>query len=135
MRISQEADYALRIVFYLSNQDPNGKFDVKQIADKISLPHRFAVKILRKLTLAGITKSFRGAYGGYNLDRPGNEISFLKVIETIDGEIFINKCLSDPENCNDDRQGYCYVRNKLLGVNKMIINELDGITFDDAKKS
>lgn len=131
MRISQEADYALRIVFYLGKQDESARCDVKSIAQDISLPHRFAVKILRKLTLSGITKSFRGAYGGYNLERPAEDITFLEVIEVIDGKIIINKCLEDMENCNDHRRGECYVRDRLAGVNQTIIAQLSKITFSN----
>ena len=134
MRISQEADYALRIIFYLGNQDETARCDVRSIANDISLPHRFAVKILRKLTLAGITKSFRGAYGGYNLMRTAQEISFLEVIQAIDGKIVINKCLDDPDSCNDNRNGVCYVRNKLANVNRMLIDQLEAINFSDARQ-
>lgn len=129
MKISQEADYALRIIYYLGQQKEGIRCDAKSIAETISLPQRFAVKILRKLNMAGFTKSYRGAYGGYVLSRQPEEISFLDIIECIDGKICLNKCLMDPEHCSDNRKGECYVRNQMLHVNQIIVAELKQIHF------
>ena len=132
MRISQEADYALRIVDYLSGIGENGKCDAKSIADDNHIPQRFAVKILRKLNIDGITKSYRGAYGGYTVNKNPKDITFLEVIECIDGPMCINKCISDPCNCNDERNGNCVTRRKLYKVNSMICEMLKDSNFGDS---
>ena len=130
MRISKEADYALRIVGYLSELGVDGKCDAKSIAEETSLPQRFAVKILRKLNLAGITKSYRGAYGGYTINREPKDITFLDVVECIDGPIYINKCLSDISVCSDERDAGCLIRRTLNKVNISITKMLREATFE-----
>lgn len=131
MRISQEADYALRIVGYLSDLGVDGKCDAKTIAEDTNLPQRFAVKILRKLNLAGITKSYRGAYGGYTINRAPEEITFLDVVECIDGPVLINKCLGDISTCSDHRDCNCMLHKKLLAVNMTICKMLKEATFKE----
>ena len=119
LRISQEADYAIRIVGYLSKFGEEGKCDAKTVATSVSVPQRFAVKILRKLNIAGITKSYRGASGGYAVNKNPEGISFLDVVECIDGVVCINKCVHDESKCSDHRDA-CYGRKTLIELNNVI---------------
>lgn len=134
MRISQEADYSLRIVSFLSEAGEDGKCDAKTIAEKTSLPQRFAVKILRKLNLAGITKSYRGAYGGYAVNRNPKNITFLDVVQCIDGPLCINKCLGDVDACSDKRNGDCMVHRQLKSINQTICKMLKEANFGEITK-
>ena len=63
MKITREADYALRIIAMLA--DENRQIEAKAIAEKNDIPYRFTLKILRKIVQAGIIKSYRGVNGGY----------------------------------------------------------------------
>ena len=127
MRITREADYALRIVAMLSSEGK--QLDAKVISERNDIPYRFTLKILRKIVQAGIVKSFRGVNGGYVLNRKPSEITLREVIETIDGKIAINKCFENPENCRNS--GTCKVQKKLYGVQKIIASELEKISFED----
>ena len=131
MRISQEADYALRIVGHLSKTGEGKRCDAKSIARDAHLPQRFAVKILRKLNLAGITKSYRGAYGGYAVNRNPADITFLEVVECIDGPLYINKCLMDIKKCSDGSAGNCITRKRLQVINTKICEMLKESNFSD----
>lgn len=127
MRITREADYALRIIVMLAIEGK--QLDAKDISEKNDIPYRFTLKILRKLVQAGIVKSFRGVNGGYVLNRRPSEITMKEVIETIDGKIAINRCFENPDNCKNN--GACKVQKKLYGVQTMISDELGKITFED----
>ena len=131
MKISQEADYALRIIMMLAENGQNVKIDAKTIADKQSIPIRFALKIMRKLGMAGIIKSFRGVYGGYRLNRPMEEITFKDVIEAIDGQISINRCVIDEGFCNMGRMDTCPLHKQFMMLQKEISETLEKVTFED----
>ena len=45
MKITREADYALRIIAMLA--DENRQIEAKAIAEKNDIPYRFTLKILR----------------------------------------------------------------------------------------
>ena len=100
MKITREADYALRIIAMLA--DENRQIEAKAIAEKNDIPYRFTLKILRKIVQAGIIKSYRGVNGGYVLNKKPSEITLKDVIETIDGKIAINKCMENPESCKNN---------------------------------
>lgn len=99
MRITQEADYAFRIVRCLGSMK-GLKMGSTQISEETVIPHRFTFKILRKLTQAGITGSIRGKGGGYKLVKEPADISLLEVLEVIDGPLLINRCLEDGYVCS-----------------------------------
>lgn len=127
MRITREADYALRIVVMLASE--GRQLDAKFISEGNGVPYRFTLKILRKIVQADLVKSFRGVNGGYVLNRKPESITLKDIIETIDGRIAINKCLEEPGSCTNN--GACKVQKKLYGVQKTIAAELDKITIAD----
>ena len=61
MRITQEADYAIRIVSLLAQK---GLVGAPEMSENVKVPHGFAMKILRKLTSEGIIRSKRDVNGG-----------------------------------------------------------------------
>lgn len=98
MRITHEADYAIRIMYCLAARGV--KTSAKQVSDDSGVPQRFTVKILHRLTQAGVTLSYKGVSGGYILARPAQDISLGEIIELIDGPIEINHCLNSEFDCN-----------------------------------
>lgn len=59
MRLTNESDYALRITNELAILGT--VVSAKELADRTGVTIRFALKILRKLSLAGIVDSKKGA--------------------------------------------------------------------------
>ena len=97
MRITHEADYAIRVTYCLALAGE--KQCAKDISEATGVTLRFALKILRKLTQSGITKSYKGVAGGYELNHSPSEISLGAIIECIDGPIAINHCLANEFQC------------------------------------
>lgn len=114
MRITHEADYAIRIMYCLAERGET--VSAKQISDDSGVPSRFALKILRRLTQANLTESFKGAGGGYRLARGAEDISLGEIIEVIDGPIEINHCLSSSFDCSRVQQKNECTFHKLFGA-------------------
>ena len=93
MRITQESDYALRVVLYFSSLNPGTKVSANIVAEDQNIPLRFLLKLLQKLKKADIVESFMGVNGGYALKREPKDISLKDVIEAIEGPIHLNRCL------------------------------------------
>lgn len=125
MKITKEADYALRIVSMLALEDK--QIEAKTISETREIPYRFTLKILRKLVKAELVRSFRGVNGGYKLNKPVGEITMYDVIKTIDGDIGINQCISAPESCS--RSGGCKVQKALEDAQRILIDYLDSVTM------
>ncbi len=129
MRITQEADYALRIVCFLGEQD--GLVDANTIAEQCFVTQRFALKILRKLVLGSLVQSHKGASGGYRLSVAPEEITMRTVIELIDGEILLSRCLADGHACSKqgERKRECTIHCIFDAINRDIVKKLDQVNI------
>ena len=97
MQLTLEADYAVRIVYTLASEQC--RLDACALAEKTGVTVRFSLKILRKLSQAGIVTANKGVTGGYWLLRPVEELSLGEIIESIDGPLAINHCLQEGFVC------------------------------------
>ena len=125
MRITQEADYAIRICLILDSLGE--KTGAATLADIACITPKIALKVLRKLSAAGLVKSYKGVQGGYELTRGGDEIKALDVIEAIDGPIRISKCLECDHECS---RNPCKIECKMhvaFGVINKKLNENLGL--------
>lgn len=129
MRITHEADYAIRVTYCLALT--GGKQCAKDISELTGVTLRFALKILRKLTQSGITKSYKGVAGGYELNRSPSEISLGEIIECIDGPIAINHCLANEFQCTHvGSQNECDFHRVFSEINRSLRGLLFAITMD-----
>ena len=97
MRVTQEADYAIRICCVLD--DARGRLGAAEIAERAGVTQKFALKILRKLSLGKIVRSFAGNKGGYELDRDASGLTIAEILELIEGDISLSKCMDCEYEC------------------------------------
>ena len=127
MRITQEADYAIRICAVL---DAFGnKVGASEISEKAGITQGFALKILRKLSEVGIVKSYKGACGGYALEADANRLRIIDVIEAIEGPLKLSKCLECEYDCTrNPNKSCCKMHIAFEALNQNLVNSLGRIT-------
>ena len=134
MRLTQEIDYAFRIVAYLAKNEEKVA-GAPLIAAELKVPERFTLRILRKLNLAGITQAKRGAHGGYLLKKDKEDISLYDIILAIDGPIIINRCLHVEEpfcSREEDRPiSRCKFHHRLHNIQKDIVQQFEESKITD----
>jgi Rrf2 family transcriptional regulator, cysteine metabolism repressor len=88
MNISSRCEYGYRAVLELAlHAQSDEPVIIETIAERRGIPEKFLVHILLQLKRAGIVRSVRGAKGGYMLAKSPDTITFLDIIEAIDGPI------------------------------------------------
>jgi Rrf2 family protein len=92
MKYSQATNYALHTMMYFVAL-PAGKIvGVQQLAELQKVSPTYLSKILTKLVKADMIESMPGVHGGYRLTRSKDEISFLDVIQAIEGTASLFHC-------------------------------------------
>ena len=132
MKITQEADYALRMMCLLAKETAAGNSPVgaATLAEGVAVPTRFGLKILHKLSGADLVKTSRGATGGYSLNQDPATITVRQVIEAIDGPIEINRCLSEAHAClNNPNKDCCRLHHVFEALNLQLTERLDRLTL------
>ena len=133
MRITHEADYAVRIVYVLM-QAEGSTVAASKVAESSGVTLRFTLKILRKLAGSGIVASQKGANGGYGLAMDPEEISLGLIIESIDGPFELNHCLSDDFDCTRVKdKKFCQFHHIFDRVNAKLKDELYSIKMNTFK--
>ena len=101
LQISRKIEYGLRAMLYLASIPEETVVPFREIALRMDVPKDFLAKILKTLARKRLVDSTRGARGGYRLAKPSAEISFLDVIEAVEGPVNINRCTTDShDGCN-----------------------------------
>jgi len=132
MEVSRRADYALRAIHNLSGL-PKGKLNsINGIAEAECLPREFLAKILQDLTAAGILASFGGVKGGYRLARPAKKVSYLDVIEAVDGPVHLSLC-TEPVKCSCKPDDHCHLHQFWVAQEKLIRNALSRQNFGTSR--
>jgi Rrf2 family protein len=100
LQISRKIDYGLRAMIHLAGLPPGVVGTLQDLSSTLHLPREFLAKILKGLAAEGLVRSTRGAHGGYQLARPARAISFLEVIEAVEGPVQLNVCLDHKDRCD-----------------------------------
>ena len=127
MQITRQADYAMRAVLYLSKLGSERRAATSQIAEEQSIPPSFLAKIVSQLSVAGLLQTSRGARGGVSMARSPENISFLEVIEAIDGPILINECVLEGSACSFGDA--CLLRPVFCEAQSELVSRLRQTTF------
>src|SRR5256714_13103935 len=100
LQISRKIDYGLRAMIHRAGLPAAKIASLQDLSVTLHIPREFLAKILNVLTGKGLVRSSRGAHGGYQLARPARDISFLEVIEAVEGPVQLNVCLDDNDRCD-----------------------------------
>ncbi len=125
MVLTLEADYAVRIVEYLTNHPE--RCDARTISDAMRVPQRFCLKILRDLVAKGMVCSFKGAKGGYTLARPASRITLREVIESVEGPYMLSRCQNEEYSCG---RTHCRLHKIYEKISEDVRKELDSYDFE-----
>lgn len=85
MKLSNKGRYGVRALFDLAFH--GGAAQIREIAERQSIPARFLEQIFQDLRRAGLVSSKRGPRGGYQLTRAPAEISLADVFGALEGPL------------------------------------------------
>jgi Rrf2 family iron-sulfur cluster assembly transcriptional regulator len=129
VQLTRGSEYAIRGMLYLARQPRGRKVMTSEVARAADVPESFLAKVLQVLARAGIVESFRGTGGGFALIRPAGEISLRQVIEAVEGNIALNKCLVHQDACK--RVGACPTHKVWQEAQEQLLNVLNKANFAD----
>ena len=121
--IRRNTDYALRIIALMVDFfDKKKSVSARILSEQSVVPYPLTCKILQKLQKKGIINSEMGPRGGYFLAHNPGQISFLDIIQTIQGPISVNRCFLGNYKCPLKRN--CPLHEKLMGLQNGILDSL-----------
>lgn len=99
MKLSTRCRYATLALFDIAFQQADAPTQVRQIAERQSIPLRFLEQIFQDLKRAKLVEGKRGRKGGYQLALSINEISLGDIVRATEGPL--QGCLGSEDSPSD----------------------------------
>lgn len=103
MQLTLAGEYAIRTMVYVAERQTLEVIKISDVAEDSKIPDKFLRKIIPLLCSAGLLKTRRGIGGGITLAQPANTITPLQIIQAVEGDIALNRCLIDKTFCTSTR--------------------------------
>jgi Rrf2 family protein len=96
--ITVSVEYGIHSLLWLVGQEGR-PLSSRKLAELSGISPTFLAKIFPKLEKAGIVRAAEGVRGGYALAKAPNEISFLEIVDAIEGEKPLFDCQEVRTRC------------------------------------
>lgn len=127
MRISTRARYGLRLMLDLALKHGKGPIFLKEVSRSQEISEKYLGQIIMPLKAAGLVKSYRGAHGGYTLQRDPESITVREIVATLEGDLNLVECVTTPTSCK--RFSVCVTQQVWSSVARAVSETLEGITL------
>jgi Rrf2 family protein len=109
-----------------------GPIFLKEVSRSQEISEKYLGQIIMPLKAAGLVKSFRGAHGGYTLQRDPDKITVREIVATLEGDLNLVECVVNPAAC--DRFALCVTQDVWCKVSHAVSETLEAITLADLVK-
>ncbi|MBV7271462.1 RrF2 family transcriptional regulator [Clostridium thailandense] len=99
MKYTKATNYALHTILFMIEHAQSEKLSVYTLAKHFNVSDTYLSKILTQLVKAGIIDSTSGANGGYFFSKKVEEISFMDIINAVEGNFALFKCEFNESKC------------------------------------
>lgn len=107
MLLRNQVEWALHCCAVLAGLAKNERVSTKALAEFHGVPKEYLSKALQSLSQAGLVNGTLGPSGGYCLSRPPAQISFLDIVEAVEGKTSTFKCTEIRNNNPCLPKGHC----------------------------
>ncbi|UOQ46829.1 Rrf2 family transcriptional regulator [Gracilibacillus caseinilyticus] len=122
MKYSKATNYALHTMVYLTMVPKGQSVGVEPLAKVQNLSPTYLSKILTKLTKDGLVESTPGVKGGYRIRKKRESITFLDVIEAVEGQHALFYCSMEHDAFT--RNHDCLIEEVMSNAEEKMKNEL-----------
>ena len=129
--LSNKTGYAVLALACMIN-DKQEWYKVDDIVKRTDIPKPYLHKILHALGKSGFIQTKRGYRGGMSLSHPADQITLLDIVEAVQGEERMDRCLLGLAGCGDERN--CPVHEFWSAQKEKIIKSMKVFTSNIAHK-
>ncbi len=127
MRLTSFTDYGLRALMRLAGE-PDRLFTTEEIAREFRISRNHLIKVVRKLAVAGVVATQKGAGGGFRLARPPGDITLGEVVRQLESRQPLVECFRSDGGACVLSPG-CRFRTRLSAAREAFLRELDRSTL------
>ena len=99
MHLTQQTDYALRMLIFLAQAPTGAWIGVRQVSDAFGVSHNHMLKVTQALAHHGLVHSKRGVTGGVRLAMDPSLIQVGLVVRKLEGNLGLAECMRGELSC------------------------------------
>ena len=92
MILNKTTRYALTVLGFMATRDEE-KYSAEYLYEQLSIPKRYLRRLLTDLSRLGFISSAKGRNGGFVFAMPPEEISILRIINSLEEPDAMDKCI------------------------------------------
>lgn len=85
MKITARIVYGIQFLIHVAEEGDAGYVQIKDVVKKEAISEKYLESIAGQLKSAGILNVKRGAYGGYKLSKPAEEVTLKEIFNSLEG--------------------------------------------------
>lgn len=129
MQLTLRGDYAVRVMVDLAGRPAGASVRTAELGRRTGVPRAYLRKVVQDLARAGLIRTRRGMAGGVSLLAEPRGLTLRRVIEAVEGPIYLNRCLIRRGLCPRDRT--CPVHPVWARVQGVLLRELDAVSIGE----
>lgn len=104
VKINKKVEYALMVLKLMHERPATDLTTAREVCDLFKAPFDTTAKVMQQLNLSGVLSSQKGVKGGYHLEADLRQLSYLALVEMIEGKSAVMDCNEGPcdllDTCN-----------------------------------
>lgn len=127
IKINRRVEYALMVLKLMKEKDSTELTTAREVCDRFETPFDTTAKVMQLMNTAGILHSHKGVKGGYTLARDLSQVSYMELVEMIEGKSFMMDCHEGP--C--DLLHKCNISQPIKRLNDYLINIFNALSLNE----
>ncbi len=127
IKINRRVEYALMVLKLMKEKDAADLTTAREVCDRFETPFDTTAKVMQLMNTSGILHSHKGVKGGYTLARDLSQISYMELVELIEGKSFMMDCHEGP--C--DLLHKCNISQPIKRLNDYLINIFNALSLNE----
>ncbi len=103
MEFQKTSEYCIRVLLYLGKH-PGEYISVRDLHTALKIPYKYLTAVMTKLSKTGIAEVRQGKHGGFRLARDPKDLKISEIIEEIEGNSDMHRCILGLDSCNEEKK-------------------------------
>lgn len=135
LKINKKVEYALMALKFMADKSTPDNLEhtltsAREVCDEFQTPFDTTAKVMQLMNNQDILKSVKGIKGGYSLNKPLEEITYMQLVRLIEGKVDTGSvCMNNKGKC--ELFSKCNISTPLELLNKKLNVFLESLTIAD----
>lgn len=127
IKINRKIEYALMVLKLMKEKGATELTTAREVCDRFETPFDTTAKVMQLMNNAGILQSQKGVKGGYTLSRDLSQVTYMELVELIEGKSFMMDCHDGP--CELIHK--CNISQPIKRLNDYLINIFNTLSLNE----